>query len=125
MWNRTDALIRAVQGKKDSRIILVILTDADGRTIDLSGASARLYIRKPVKTVAFLTGEMENVEEGVCSFTLSSGVTEVPGIACTQILIFWPDNRILKVGGPSLEILPSALENAVEFFRAGRGFKQS
>ena len=114
VWNRAPTIVRAVQGEANSRTISVTLKDAGGQSVDLSGASAHLYIQNPDGMEIFLDGTVPNSADGVCCFTLTSGATAVPGIAQCQILILWQDNRSLKVVGLSLEIIPSNLDGAVE-----------
>lgn len=114
LWERAPVLVRAVQGEADSRTILATLSGNGGTPADLTGASARLYVEKPDGTKVFQDGTVSDAAGGICSFTLSSGITAVPGIASCQILLSWPDGRTLKAIGPSLEILPSGLDGAAE-----------
>lgn len=114
VWEKSSVLLRAVQGEAKSRTVSAALTDAGRQPVDLTGASVRLYVRKPDNTVVFLDGVVSDPASGVCCFTLSSGVTAAPGIATCQILVSWPDGRSLKVIGLIFEILPSDLDGAVE-----------
>lgn len=114
VWERSPVLIRAVQGEAESRTVSAALADGDGQPVDLTGASARMYVQKPDRTSVFLDGTVSDAACGICGFTLPSGVTAAPGIADCQLLISWADGRSLKVPGLILEILPSDWEETVE-----------
>jgi hypothetical protein len=114
VWEKSAVPIRTVQGEAESRTVQATLTDADGGPVDLTGADARLYIRKPDGTVVFLDGSITDAAGGICAFRLPSGVTAAAGIAYGQILVTWSGGRSLKAEELILEIRPSDLEKAVE-----------
>lgn len=114
VWEKSALPVRTVQGEAESRIVQVTLADADGTPVDLTGASARLYVRKPDGGSVFLDGMKPGAADGICSFLLPSGVTAEPGIAYAQILAAWSDGRSLKADGLILEVEPSDLEETVE-----------
>jgi hypothetical protein len=114
VWNKSPIPIRAIQGEADSRILNITLIDSAGQAVDLTDASARLYVHKPDRTVVFMDGTVSDTAGGVCKFTLSYQVTAAPGRASCEILVTWPDNHTLKAVGPVLEIQPSNLDGAME-----------
>lgn len=114
VWGKSSVPIRIVQGEAESRVVQATLTDADGKPVDLTGADARLYVKKPDSTVVFWNGTVVDASGGVCKFQLPAGVAAAPGIAYGQTLITWPDGRSLKAEGLVFEIRPSDLEKAAE-----------
>lgn len=114
VWGKTPITLRPVQGEALSRTVTITLIDKGGQPVDLTGGAVRLYVQKPDNTVVFMDGTITDAAGGVCSFTLTLGITAAAGIASCQVLVSWSDNQSLKAVGLLLDIQPSSLEDAVE-----------
>ena len=116
----------AVQGEINSRVLSITLIDKVGveryvsnaesidRPVNLTGATAMLFVTKPDGKTAETDGTIADAENGKVDFILPEQATTVAGKADCQILIFMPDDSKLKVTGLTLQIQPSEVEAAAE-----------
>lgn len=116
----------AVQGEVNSRTLTVTLIDKVGadsyisnaqsvdRPVNLTGVTARLYVKKGDGTKTFSDGVVTDAENGVVDFLLPGQATTYVGKNPCQILLTKADNSALKITGLTLDVQESDLEGAIE-----------
>lgn len=114
VWKNNEKIVKAVQGEGGSRALMVTFLDSDGSPADLTGSTARMYVRRDAGGSLFVDGTVVDAANGAVRFLIASGMTAEAGIFPCEFLILFPDGSPLKAEGLLLRVEASDLEPSEE-----------
>jgi|GEM_PF-3683885 len=119
----------AVQGEEDSRILTLHLvenvetqnaleqTEIRQKPLDLTGCTARLYVKKPDGSATFTDGSIVDTGQGgtqnTVTFTITQQTTAAAGNAHCTVAIFGQNGTELKATGITLDIAADDMEQTI------------
>lgn len=126
IWETNTSNVFSVQGEAESRTINFHLKEevkvenprgeitTQPKPFDLTGYSARFYVKKTDNTQVFFDGTITDTENGIVSFTLPYQATTVSGEIPGTVLLTKPGNATLKAIGITLDVQENDLDGSIE-----------
>lgn len=103
----------AVQGESGARELRLDLCDAQGKTVDVTGAKALLYVIKPDRNVAVIEcTPASNGKPYQVSCLLTLQAAACPGM-CSMFLQVLTDTGELRYDNMTLQVFPSAADSVL------------
>ena len=126
LWEQNYVQIPAVQGEAQSRTVNINLKEEATvknslgnleirkKPFDVTGYSARLYIKKLDGSKVFFDGTITDAENGVVSFTLPFQATASAGENVGTVYLTKPDDTTLKAIGLTFNVQANNLDGSIE-----------
>lgn len=87
----------------------------DGAPLDLAGATVKLAIRKPDKTVVFQNGTVDNILSGLVSFVLETQSYVIPGAHVAEVMVYFDGGKVVVTRPFAYQVVQGILsDGAVE-----------